>query len=180
MGLLSDHQIIGLVAEGDAEMFGELVERYQKPVFRLACSMLGNHADAEDAAQEVFIRAYRFISSYAESGRFWGWLRKITVNVCLRRCRPAHTVSLEEIDDMPGRAGDTVAESVIGAFESAELRRMIHELPPAYRSVVVLRYLEDMTYADIAETVGESLANVRVRLHRAKKMLRERMKVNAE
>ena len=160
-------------------MFGELVARYQKPVFRLARGMLPDRADAEDAAQEVFIRAYKSLPAYVESGRFWGWLRRITVNVCLKKVRPAILTSLEDADEIPGRAGDEVYETVIRAEEAKELRRMVHQLPPPYRSVIVLKYLEDMSYAEIAETLGESVSNIQVRIHRAKKMLRERMEVHA-
>ena len=177
--VMSDQEIIGLVARGEAEMFGELVARYQKPVFRLACSMLPDRADAEDAAQEVFIRAYKSLPAYIESGRFWGWLRRITVNVCLKKVRPAILTSFEDADEIPGRAGDEVYETVIRAEEAKELRRMVHQLPPPYRSVIVLKYLEDMSYAEIAETLGESVSNIQVRIYRAKKMLRERMEVHA-
>ena len=84
----SDQQIIRLVIGGKTEVFGELVARYQAPVFRLASSMLANRADAEDVSQEVFIKAYRNLSTYCESGRFWGWLRRITVNTCLNKVCP--------------------------------------------------------------------------------------------
>lgn len=178
--MLTDQQILSMVAGGRAEAFGELVARYQKPVFRLASGMLPNQADAEDAAQEAFIRAYRNLSTYRESGKFWWWLRRITVNVCLSKIRPVVLTSLDEAEDILGHEGDAVLESVVCAAEAEELRRMVHQLPPAFRSVIVLRYLEDMSYAEIAEALGESISNVQVRLHRAKKMLRERMKVCAE
>ncbi len=172
--MLDDQQIMSLAADGRAEMFGELVARYQKPVFRLACSMLGNRSDAEDAAQEAFIRAYKNLSTYTESGRLWGWLRRITINVCLKKARSVITTSLEEVDEIPGHAGDQVYETVASSAQSEALRRMVHQLPLPYRSVIVLKYLEDMSYAEIAETLGETLSNVQVRIHRAKKMLRER------
>jgi RNA polymerase sigma-70 factor (ECF subfamily) len=167
-----------MIVQGRVELFDELLSRYRRPVYRLACSILGRD-EAEDAAQEVFIRAYKNISSYRESGRFWGWLRRITINVCLKKTRPAH-VSLDEIDEMPSRETDSVSESVINAIESAELKVLIRELPPVYRYVIILKYLEDMSYSEIAEVLGESVSNIGVRLHRAKEMLRTRMKVNAD
>lgn len=167
-----------MVTSGKAEMFGELVARYQMPVFRLAVSILANRADAEDAAQEVFIRAYKSLSGYAETGRFWGWLRKITVNVCLKKARSVIPMPLDEIGEVPGCAGDEVCDSVICSAESEELKQMIYQLPPPYRSVIVLKYLEDMSYAEIAEALGESISNIQVRIHRAKKMLRSKAVVN--
>jgi RNA polymerase sigma-70 factor (ECF subfamily) len=168
-----------MVAGGRQEIFGELVARYQMPVFRLAFSILGSRDDAQDAAQDVFIRAYKSLKTYSESGNFWPWLRRITVNVCLKKIRPV-LISLDDLSEMPGSDKDSVSESVIGAMESAQLRRVIRELPPAYRSVVVLKYLEDMNYSEIAEILGETVTNVGVRIHRAKEMLRERMKVTCD
>jgi len=178
--LLSDQQIVDLVKEGKVDAFGQLVARYEKPVFRLAWSMLTNWNDAEDAAQEAFIRAYRNLSRYREMRTFWAWLRRITVNVCLNRARPASLASLEEIDESRCCVGDPVCEAVMSAEEGRDLRRMVHELPYPYRSVLVLKYLEGMSYAEIAEALDETLSNVQVRIHRAKKMLRQRMKVCAE
>ena len=74
--------------------------------------MLSNRADAEDAAQEVFIRAYKSLPGYTESGRFWGWLRRITVNICLKKVRPAILTSLDDAKEIPGRAGDEVYEPI--------------------------------------------------------------------
>jgi RNA polymerase sigma-70 factor, ECF subfamily len=171
--LLSDQQIIALVRKGKVEAFGHLVARHQKPVFRLAWSMLGNWNDAEDASQEVFIRAYEKLSTFREEGTLWGWLRRITVNICLGKARPLILTSFEEMDDIQDDLRDPVCDLVMQNEEAAGIRRLIHELPIAYRSVIVLRYLEDMSYAEIADTLGEPLTNVQVRLHRAKKMLRE-------
>lgn len=177
-GLHSDQQIIGWVVEGKAEMFGELIKRYQLPVYRLAFRLLPNHADAEDAAQEAFIRAFQKLSTYTDSGQFWGWIRRITVNICLRKAASAKPVCLDYIDEEVFETID-ICESVICSEEADELRRVISELPQAYLSVVVLKYLEDMSYAEIAEILDESISNIQVRLYRAKKMLRERMKVCA-
>ena len=88
--------------------------------------------------------------------------------------------SIEEIDEIPDRAGDAGLESVIRSEEAERLRAIVHALPPIYRWVIVLKYLEDMSYAEIADTLGETVANVQVRVHRAKKMLRERMEVCAK
>ncbi len=175
--MLSDQQIIELVLKGKTDRFSELVSRYQKPVYKLAYSILSNNPDAEDAAQETFIKAYNNLSTYTDQGRFWGWLRRITINMCIRRVCPVVLTSLEDVDELPIDGNDTVYESVVGAQESNDLRRMIFSLPPAYRSVIVLKYLEEMSYAEIAEALDESIQNIQVRLFRAKKMLRERMKV---
>ena len=175
--LLSDQQIINLVVKGDTDMFGDLVARYQMPVYRLALSMLCNRADAEDAAQEVFIRAYKSLPKYVESGKFWGWLRRIAVNICIRHIKPAITQSIDDIDEISNSGGDDVCDSIIISAQAQNLRMEVRKLPPAYRSVIVLKYLEDMSYAEIAEILNESVSNIQVRIYRAKKMLRERIKV---
>ncbi len=177
--MLSDQQIIELVLKGKIDKFSELVSRYQKPVYKLAYSILSNNSDAEDAAQETFIKAYNNLSTYTDKGKFWGWLRRITINMCIRRVRPVVLTSLEDVDELGDDGNDSVYESVVSVQENDDLRRMIFSLPPAYRSVIVLKYLEDMSYVEIAEALDESIQNIQVRLFRAKKMLRERMKVCA-
>lgn len=178
--MLSDKELITAVLGGETEKFCELAARYQQQVFHLAWSMLSNRADAEDAAQESLIRAYQKLSTYTDSGKFWGWLRRITVNMCLNKVRPMMCTSLEDLGDIPDSRGDIVYESAVNSIQSDSLHRTIRELAPAYRYVIVLRYLENMSYAEISEVLDESVSNIQVRLYRAKKMLREKMKVCVE
>lgn len=173
----SDQNIIDLVNKGKADAFSELVARYQMPVYRLAGNILANHTDAEDVAQEVFLRAYKNLDSYTEQGQFWGWLRRITVNICIRQIQTVKPVYLEDMDNIIDDDNSEVCDSIIRSEELQNLRKLIRRLPLMYRSVIVLRYLEEMSYSEIAEILGESVSNVQVRVFRAKKMLRESMQV---
>lgn len=175
--MLSDQQIVSLVNKGKVDMYSELVVRYQQPVYRLACNLLANRTDAEDASQEVFLRAYKSLSTYSDQGRFWGWLRRITINICLRQASHIQTTAIDDLEDIIDSESSEICESMIHLEEMEELRKMINQLPLSYRSVIVLKYLEDMSYVEIAEILDDSISNIQVRIHRAKKMLRERVKV---
>lgn len=172
----AESRIISLISDGETELFTDLVEKYQKPVYRLAYSILGNTADAEDAAQETFIRVYKSLKSYNHYGTFWAWLRKITVNICLKYL--GKSANITSFDDTCQLESDhkSVFNTVIEKLEDFELKDYINQLPPRYRGVIVLKYLEDMSYAEIAETLGDSISNIQVNIFRAKKMLRERMR----
>lgn len=170
--LLSDQQIIDLVSKGMIDTFGELVERYQMQVFNLSFSLLANRADAEDATQDVFLRAYKSLYTYAGKSLFWSWLRRITVNVCLRRVQAAKPIYFDDMDTFID-SGDEICDSIIYSEELEELRKNIYRLPINYRSVIILKYLEDMSYLEISEILGVNVSNIQVRLSRARKMLRE-------
>jgi len=174
--LLIDQQIIGLVNNGKIDAFGELVARYQVPVFNLAYSLLTNRADAEDATQDVFLRAYKSLHTYTGQGLFWSWLRRITVNICIRQAQSAKPIYCDDMDTFIDTDSE-VCESIICSEELEELRTMIYRLPLQYRSLIVLKYYEDMSYAEISEILGESVSNIQVRLFRARKMLQESAKV---
>jgi RNA polymerase sigma-70 factor (ECF subfamily) len=174
--LLSDQQIIALVIDGKIDAFGNLVARYQVPVFNLAYSLLTNRTDAEDATQDVFLRAYKSLHTYAGSGLFWSWLRRITVNICIRQAQSTKPIYCDDMDTFIDNDNE-VCDSIICSEELEELRTMIYHLPLHYRSLVVLKYYEDMSYAEISEILGESISNIQVRLFRARKMLRESARI---
>ncbi len=164
--------------KGHVEEFRELMRRHQNAAFRLAYRILGRREDAEDAVQETFLLVYRHLAEYKEKGRFWPWVRRIAVNVCLRKL-PGEVPSAE-VEDLQDSAhlGDLPVETeVLKRVKQSEIRRAISGLPPAYRTAVVLRYLEDMPYREIAELLGEPVTTIQVRLHRAKRMLSERLAV---
>ncbi len=154
--------------DGGAEEFRELVVRHQAAVFRLSLRILGRREDAEDAAQEAFIKAYSNLASYRERGKFAQWLRTIAINTCLNRLPREVPVDLpESIED---GAISPEAEA-LRRIDCEEVWRAVGSLSPAYRAVLALRYAEDMSYKEIAEALGEPTSTIQVRLHRAKKAL---------
>lgn len=172
----ADALLVERARTGDTEAFARLVDRYQQRVFWVARGMLGNDEDARDAAQEAFIRVFRSLDRFDLRLKFYTWLYQIVVNLCidvLRKQVKRRGVSLEQVGDVA--SGDN-GSSVVG-LESSELRqrvyRVLDELPPKYRTVMVLSDLEGIGAKDIAHMTGTTHATVRWRHHRARQLFRE-------
>jgi RNA polymerase sigma-70 factor, ECF subfamily len=162
---------------GDTMAFSHLVDQYKTPVYNLAFRMLGNPEDAEDAAQETFLRAYSQMKSYDPSRKFSSWLLSITSHYCIDnlRRRRFSWLPVDILDSVDWLWGDTnqPEQQALEGEDRDEVRRLLHVLPPKYRLVVVLRYWHDMSYEEIAEATKMSVAAVKTRLHRAREMLAE-------
>ncbi len=161
--------------EGDQQAFCRLVEVYQRPVYNLTYRMLGNPEEAEDAAQETFLRAYSRLKQYKSSHKFSTWILSIANHHCIDRLRKRRVTKVS-IDDNPvlqnleGKA--PMPEGVTVAREQAvELQAMIAQLAPEYRTPLVLRYWEELSYEEIAETMGLSISAVKSRLFRARQKM---------
>ena len=165
--------------QGNHRAFAKLVEAYQGPVYNLAYRMLGNAGDAEDAAQETFLRAYSHLGSYDPKRKFSSWLLAIASNYCIDqlRRRRINWVSVEELPPwQPLRAGTPdPEESAIQWSDGQQIQTMLDTLPPDYRLAVVLRYWYDYSYQDIATVTNSTVSAVKSRLHRARRMLAEAM-----
>jgi RNA polymerase sigma-70 factor, ECF subfamily len=171
----ADAALVERSRAGDTAAFALLVDRYQQRVFWVARGMLGNDEDARDAAQEAFIRVFRSLDRFDLRLKFYTWLYQIVVNLCIDQLRKQvkrRGVSLDQVGDVPG-AGNNGG----GALESTELRqrvyRVLDELPPKYRTVMVLSDLEGIGAKDIAHMTGTTHATVRWRHHRARQLFRE-------
>jgi RNA polymerase sigma-70 factor (ECF subfamily) len=161
---------------GDQGAFARLVEAYQVPVFNLAYRLLGNSTEAEDAAQETFIRAYTRLDTYDPERRFSSWLLAITSHYCvdMLRRRRITALSLEDLPPMVELAMPTAAQPehvVIRRQDARAVQQLLNALPPAYRMPVILRYWYDMSYQEIAETMSVTESTVKTRLHRARAMM---------
>lgn len=158
---------------GHQEAFARLVESYQTAVYNLAYRMLGNVGDAEDAAQETFLRAYSRLRSYDPAHKFSSWLLAITAHHCIDRLRRRRwTISWEDIS--LGRkfsTGRDPEREVERKEEREEIRRLLECLPPDYRLVVILYYWNDLSCRQIGEVMGLGEGAVKSRLHRARRML---------
>ena len=159
--------------QGDQQAFANLVSRYQRQVYNLSYRMLGNPEDAEDAAQEVFLRAYTALPSFELGRKFSSWLLSIASNLCidiLRRRRFAWT-SLEDVSFRLVSPIEEPSGAVLRQEQAGQMQHLLQCLPEKYRLVVVLRYWYDLAYEEIAATTGLSLNTVKTRLHRARLML---------
>ncbi|MDH5607727.1 MAG: sigma-70 family RNA polymerase sigma factor [Anaerolineae bacterium] len=159
---------------GDDEAFAWIVEAYQRPVFNLCYRMLGNAGDAEDAAQETFIRAYNAISRYDLSRKFSTWLLTIASNFCIDQIRRKKlpTFSYDSLPVPDIKDDSPWMESKLVNQENEEvLSGLMDMLKPKDRSAVVLHYWFDHSYEEIAEALSLSVSAVKSRLHRARQEL---------
>lgn len=160
---------------GDDEAFGEIVRAYERPVYNLCYRMLGDPADAEDAAQETFIRAYTRLYSYDPERKFSSWLLAISSHHCIDRLRKRRFTWLSWDDLPPWRwlpSGESSPEETAIRHETEQqVQQLIEQLPPDYRAAVVLRYWYEFSYEEIAEATDTTVGAIKSRLFRARKML---------
>lgn len=164
---------------GDKAAFGKLITAYQSPVYNLSYRMLSNSGEAEEAAQEAFIRAYTRLESYNPAHKFSTWLLSITSNYCidLIRKRRALLLSIDEpLAPHPALMSDK-AYGPEAHFEMNETKDrvqvLLNGLQPEYRQAVVLRYWYELTYEEIAEMMDTTVSAIKSRLFRARKQLAE-------
>lgn len=174
----NEEQWIEAARAGDQAAFGCLVEAYQTPVYNLAYRMLGNAGEAEEAAQEAFLRAYIHLDSYDPQRSFSTWLLSITSHYCidqLRRRRMTILPLKEEIAE-PGRLTNASPnpEAVITRRErEAWIQQMLSTLSPTDRAAVLLHYWYDHSYKEIAQVLDLTVSAVKSRLYRARRSLAE-------
>ena len=162
---------------GDARAFEDLVIAYQHRVFGVALRMLGSRAEAEEIAQEVFLRAYRAIGAFRGEARLGTWLYGIASRLCLNRlASPDRRVARGDaaLADVPAATPDAAAAAERAELDAA-LRAAIAGLPEDRRLVLVLRDVEGLSYEEIAETLAIDPGTVRSRLHRARLQLKEKL-----
>jgi len=161
---------------GDQNAFGRLVVAYQTPVYNLAYRMLGNRAEAEDAAQEAFLRAYTYLRSYDPNRPFRSWLLSIASHYCIDRLRRRRITWLPLEDEFakPYHMTNTSPnpESVASRREQEEqVQGLLGELSPTDQAAITLRYWYDCSYEEIAEMLNLTVSAVKSRLHRARRAL---------
>jgi RNA polymerase sigma-70 factor (ECF subfamily) len=170
---LAEAQLIAQAQAGDQLAFAELVERYQVAVYNLCYRMLGQDQDAEDAAQEVFLRIFRQLGTYNPSHRFSTWVLSIASHYCIDQLRKRR-LSLVPLDSIVAWAHSRQAqpdEVAIDGERRTDVQRLLSALPEKYRVAVVLRYWYDLSYAEISQALGLPENTVKTRLHRARQML---------
>ncbi len=177
---MKDNEAIWLAKarEGDDEAFTYIVEAYQRPVFSLCYRMLGNAGDAEDAAQEAFLRAYKNLARYDPNRSFATWLLSITSHYCIDQLRKRRlktfSMDQEEYDWwQPPDPGPTPEASMVMDEKLIRVQGLLNVLPAKDRSAVILHYWYDHSYEEIAEALSLSISAVKSRLYRARRMLAE-------
>ncbi|HEY4051638.1 MAG TPA: sigma-70 family RNA polymerase sigma factor [Acidobacteriaceae bacterium] len=178
--------MIAAVLAGEIQVYHELIRPYERSVYLMALSYMKNKADAEDVAQEAFLRAFRKLSTFRAESKFSTWLISITINEARTRLRRQARIRMEPLDQLPDEdKGVSPAllrdwrEIPSEAVEREEVRnliqRAVQQLPGIYRQVFLLRDVEELTTSEAAEALNISIPSVKVRLHRARVMLQKQL-----
>ena len=166
---------ISQARRGDDQAFARLVEAYQVPVYNLCFRMLGDADEAEDAAQETFLRAYRGLKRYDPKRSFVTWILSIASHHCIDRLRRRRLVTISIDDLLPGQVKPDPApgpEAMLTYQERQEaVKGMLDKLGHIDRAAVILRYWYEMSYEEIARSLTLSVSSVKSRLHRARRDL---------
>lgn len=178
-------QMIAAILAGDVQVFHELIRPYERRVYLMALSFLKNEPDAEDAAQEAFLKAYRNLKHFRGEARFGTWLVSIALNEARSRIRHRNTVRMESLDEPADDTEGHVSPALLRdwkeipseALERKEVRLLLEDavtsLPSIYREVFQLRDVEQLNVNEAAQVLGISIGAVKVRLHRARMMLQK-------
>ncbi len=165
----SDAELTEACRRGSQAAFRELLSRYRKPALALAYQMLGDAEDAEDAAQEAFVRVFQAIPQFRGQAAFSTWLYRIVTNTCLGRLRrKREKVSLERVSEP--RSADSPSQQVTDALMT---RQVLSMMSPTLQTVLLLRVEGGLSYREIAETLGLPMGTVRSRLSKARTAFRK-------
>jgi RNA polymerase sigma factor (sigma-70 family) len=173
-----DEALAERAAAGDMSAFEDLVDRHRMAVYRLARSVTGNHHDADDAAQETFLRVYRALGSYDPNRPFKPWLKRITYNTSLNTIRAGKSRSRGFVDgDIPDVADQNPGqpERMEADENVASVDHAVQNLPGELRATLLLRAVEGMSYKDIATAMGVKIGTVMSRLSRAREKVLDLM-----
>lgn len=171
---------------GDRRAFAELVELYKDKIYHLGYRMLNQKQEAEDIVQETFLRVYTNLDRYDENQKFSTWIYRIATNLCidrLRKRKPSYSIDAEMTD-----GEGTVWQAMLASHEAGpeeelilsetqqNIRNAIQTLPDKYKTVVILRYLHDMSLQEIGDVLEMPVTTVKTRVHRGREYLRKKLK----
>jgi RNA polymerase sigma-70 factor (ECF subfamily) len=169
--VLGELELVQKSLEGNLEAWGEIVRRYKEAVFGVALAILRDRADAEDATQEAFIRAYTQLHRYDLSRKFSTWLFTVTANVAKNMLRKRRRrVPIPRVRQEPDPAETVWKEEMLQA-----VREVVWSLPETYRAPLVLRYWHELDLAEIAQVLGLKVGTVKTRLHRGRALVKSRL-----
>lgn len=174
----TDAKVVQVVLEGDKSSYALLVDSYSERIINYLARMTGNRWEAEELAQETFVRAYFALRSYKPQYKFSTWLYKIATNLCINHLkRRKRLVYVDDYQDQEGRPAWVVPDTrsygnPALAAEQHDLQRQvqdaINQLPPIYRTVIVLRHVHDLSYQEISEVTDLPIGTVKSRLGRGR------------
>jgi len=174
----SEQELAQRARGGDLQAYGELVTAHQAAVFSVCLRLLSERREAEDLAQEAFIRAHSRLHLYDPDRPFGPWVRRLAANLCLNRLEEQRRLELpldEAQEELRSGPGPGPEERLTQAEQSHALRRVVLALPPVYRAVIELRHFQELSYDEIAESLKIPLSDVKSHLFRARRLLAARI-----
>jgi RNA polymerase sigma-70 factor (ECF subfamily) len=179
MSISPEQGLVLRARQGDTAAFSGLVQSHQAGVFNVCYRLLGDRHEAEDLAQEAFLRAYQRLHTFNPDLPFGPWMRRVAANACLNHLEKKRAALFsfdEERDDPPDTRQPGPEAALRQAELHGELRAALLALPPAYRVVIELRHYQELSYEEIAASLSIPLSDVKSHLFRARKMLAEKLK----
>ena len=181
----TDEEIVVRVVAGETELYEIIMRRYNQRLYRVARAILRNDAEAEDVMQDTYVRAYEHLAQFAARSRFAAWLTKIAVHEALGRVRDRNR--LQELEAMDPKEAEAILVSVGDSPEqqasNIEMEHLLEDailsLPAGYRTVLMMRDIEEMSTTETAVALDLTEDNVKVRLHRGRAMLRKELYARA-
>ncbi len=174
---MEDSTVVTRCLDGQVEAYGLLVNRYSGRIINLAFAMIGDRHEAEDIAQEAFVRAYRGLGRFERRAKFSSWLYQIALNLCKdhlkARSRHARSADEGQLAILDGDPQEQAPRVVLKGELSEKMREAINRLPYLYRESFVLRHLQGLEYEEVAAITGVAADTARVRAYRARELLRQ-------
>ena len=188
-----DYELVRKIQAGRSDLFPQLVRRYQQQLYNFGIKMCGEPRDAEDVVQDTFLNVFKYIDGFRHETKFKNWLYRIATSTCIKKKRkskyaPDRELSLDEFmpheqaaaEHRPPAWATLPLEQVLNEELGQILKAAILELPEKYRLVLVLRDMEGFSTEESAQILNLTTANIKVRLHRARLFLRDKLKTYFE
>ncbi len=175
-----EQEIIGRVLGGDCSAFAGLVEKHQGPIFNLAYRMTGSREDADDLTQETFIRAYQNLQQFDQGKKFFTWLYTIGINLIRNHLKKnerkvAHLVAPDSALEHQAQGHEIGEGEALSYDRMIRLEQVIRKLPVDLREAIILKFVQDLTFEQVANVTGDSVSAVKMRIYRGLEKIKEMM-----
>jgi RNA polymerase sigma-70 factor (ECF subfamily) len=180
-----DRNTLAAAQMGDLEAFGAVVEAYQDQLYTLALRLLCDSAEAQDAVQETLLRVYQHLPRYDDRFKFSTWVYRIATNACIDRLRRRRSESsldgwsedgegsLAFLHERIASTVPTPEQALVQSETVSEVQRALGDLPPLYRTVIVLRYVQDLSLQEISDILHVPITTIKTRIHRGREALKQ-------